>query len=145
MLDILGYDRTARSSGEIASSEFAAITIGTRQSLVQNVNVSYQQQIETVLEVGDTNVYWVPGRAQGNIQMSKLVGAGGFFNGLRDTDCGRIDPISVNVAGGRCGYVGQGQLRFDGGIIESFGMSMSAAQLQIMQTTNIRVASMSAV
>lgn len=144
MIDFFGYNRTARSTGNIASSEFAIISVGGQQSLVQNMNVSYQQQVDQVVEVGDTNINFVPGRAQGSVSVSKLVGAGGFFSGWRGTQCGRITPISVRVSGGKCGFTGNGRLNFDGGIIQSVSLSMSAQQLQIAETANILVASMSA-
>ncbi len=144
MQDIFTYNRTARSSGEVASSEFAVISMGGKQSLVQSVQANYGQTIETVTQIGDVNVYWMPGRAQGAVSCSKLVGSGGFLSGWRGTECGKITPMSVNVSGGRCGFTGSGSLTFDGGIIENVSISLNSQQLQISESAQIRVASMAA-
>lgn len=144
MIDVFGYERNARSSGQVASSEFAVISVGGKQSLVQSVNVSYQQQLEQVGQIGDSNVYWLPGRPMGNLSCSKLVGAGGFLSGWRGSQCGKITPLSITVDGGKCGFTGRGNLQFDGGIIQSFNIALSAQQLQISETVNIQIASLSA-
>lgn len=144
MQDIFNYNRTAKSSGQVASSEFAVISMGGKQSLVQSVNAQYGQTIEAITQVGDVNVYWMPGRASGSVSCSKLVGSGGFLSGWRGSECGRITPLSVNVSGGRCGFTGAGSLTFDGGIIESVTITLNSQQLQISETAQIKVASMSA-
>lgn len=144
MRDFLGYERNARSDGQVASSEFAIVSIGGRQSLVQNIGIQYGQTIETVTQVGDPNLYWMPGRAQGSVNCTKLVGANGFLSGWRGTECGKITPMSVSVAGGKCGFSGNGNLTFDGGIIESVNINLSSSTLQISESVNIRVASLSA-
>jgi len=144
MIDIFGHNRTARSAGEIASSEFAAISVGGQNALVQNFQANYTQQVDQIFEVGDTNIHFVPGRASGTINVTKLVGSGGFFSIWRGNTCGRITPVSVRVDGGKCGFTGSARLNFDGGIIQSFSLSMNAQQLQIAESASILVASMSA-
>jgi len=143
MKDVFGRERTAVSSGEIASSEAAIITAGGEQALVQSVTCNYSQAIDTVTEIGKPNVYWVPGKSNGTINISKLVGKK-FFEGWTGTTCGAIESLAVKVSGESCGFSGSGGVDFDGGMLESVGFNMTAQQMQITNQCTIRVASMSA-
>ena len=144
MQDIFNYNRTSKSSGQVASSEFAVISMGGKQSLVQSVTVSYGQQIQPITQIGDVNIYLMAGRAQGSVNATKLVGGGGFLSGWAGRECGKITPMSVNMSGGRCGFTGKGSLSFDGGVLESVNITLSAEQLQISESATIKIASMSA-
>lgn len=144
MQDIFNYNRTSKSAGQVASSEFAVISMGGKQSLVQQVQVQYGQQITPITQIGDVNIYLMAGRAQGTVNCTKLVGSGGFLAGWRNRDCGRITPMSVSMAGSRCGFSGRGSLSFDGGILASVNITLSAEQLQISESATIQIASMSA-
>lgn len=144
MQDIFNYNRSSKSAGQVASSEFAVISMGGKQSLVQSVTVNYGQMVTPITQVGDVNIYFMAGRAQGSVNCAKLVGAGGFLSGWRGAECGKITPMSVNLSGSRCGFVGKGSLTFDGGILESVTITLSAEQLQISESATIKIASMSA-
>lgn len=144
MKDIFNYNRTSKSAGQVASSEFAVISMGGKQSLVQSVAIRYGQAVVPVTQIGDVNIYFMSGRAQGTVDCGKLVGGGGFLSGWRDTDCGRITPMGVNLAGGKCGVSGSGSLSFDGGILSSVSITLSSAELQISESAQIMIASMSA-
>jgi len=140
MKDIFGRDRTVKSSGTIASSENAIITAGGTQALVQQVNCDYSQEIATVTEVGKPDVYWIPGKAHGSINIAKLVG-NEFFEGWKDTaNCGQIKDLAVSVSGGQCGYEGNGTVDFDGAMLESVNFSITAQQMQINNGCKIRIA-----
>lgn len=144
MKDILGYDREIKSAN-LASSEFAAITIGsgsTKEALIQNIDFQYAQQIGEVVQVGDVNIYLMPGRPSGGCTIQKLVGDGGFFAGFKDGSCGVISGVNLTVEKGQCGYVGGGSLSFTNGIIQSLSTSISAASLQIGSSITIRLASL---
>lgn len=143
MADIFGYDKPAKSSGQIASADYAAVSVGGKNALVQSVDASYTQKIEEIMQVGDTQVYWLPGRPQGNLSVSKLVGSGGFFAGWTLSDCGKINNATVNVSGGRCGFTGNGSLSFTGGVVERVDMKLGTGQQTVAETISIRVASMS--
>jgi hypothetical protein len=142
MDDFFGYNRTAKSEGQIASSEFAVITVGTVQSLVQRVSVNYGHDIRTVFAVGDSNVYWIPGHAMGTLDISTLVGAGGFFAGWKGTKCGAIKPLSISAGRGTCFSVGTSTIRFDGGMLERVTAEITQGQLEMSQGVTVRVASM---
>ena len=143
MEDFFGYNRDAAASGnKIASSEFAVINVGTLQSLVQRVSINYGQEIRTVFAVGDTNVYWIPGHAFGTLDLTTLVGAGGFFAGWKGGKCGAISPLSVRAGQGICWSTGESVIKFDGGIMEKISVEMTQGMLEMQQSVSIRVASL---
>lgn len=144
MQDIFNYNRSTKSSGQIASSEFAVVSMGGQQSLVQNVLVNYGQQVTPITQLGDVNIYLMGGRAQGTVNCTKLVGAGGFLDGWKNRDCGKITPMSVNLSGSRCGFVGRGGLSFDSGLLQNVTITLSSEQLQISESATIAIASLSA-
>lgn len=144
MKDILGYEREIKTAN-LASSEFAAISIGSKSSkeaLVQNIDFNYAQQIGEVVQVGDVNIYLMPGRPSGGCTIQKLVGDGGFFAGFKDGSCGVISGVNVTVEGGQCGYVGAGTLSFTNGVIQTLSTSINAQSLQIGNSVTIRLASL---
>jgi hypothetical protein len=143
MDDFFGYHRNASSSGsKIASSEFAIISIGGAQALVQRVSVNYGQEIRTVFAVGDTNVYWLPGHAFGTLDVTTLVGKEGFFAGWRGTKCGSISPLSVRAGRGICWSTSDSTINFDGGMMEKISADINQGQLEMQQSVSIRVASL---
>lgn len=144
MPDIFGYENNVKNSGTIASSQFATVSTGTKQALVQSINVNYQQQIDQVFSVGDPNIYWVPGKPSGSLSVQKLVGSGGFFEGWRGNECGKINNLSVSVDGTHCGFTGQGNLTFSGGIIQSVTVQVNSGQLTMSQGCTIQIASLQA-
>lgn len=142
MEDFFGYDRNVKSAGQIGSSEFAVITVGSVQSLVQRVSVNYGQDIRTVFAVGDTNVYWIPGHAFGTMDVSTLVGKSGFFAGWKGQKCGSIDKLSIKAGRGTCFSGTDSTIRFDGGVLERVTAEITAGTLEMNQNVTVRVASM---
>lgn len=143
MADLFGYSRTGNAIGQVASSEYAAVSAGSKLALVQSVAVQYQQQIDEVKAVGDSNIYWVPGRPSGSITVEKLVGSGNFFSGWSAGQCGEISSLSVNLQGGACGVSGGGSLSFTGAVVESFSLNMSSQNHTVSESATIKVATIS--
>ena len=144
MADIFSYENNAVTTGEVASSDTATISIGGgggANSLVQNCSVSYGQSVEEVTQVGSTSIFWMPGRAKGSVTVASLVGNKGFFSGL-DQKCGIITTGTVSVGANRCGFTGNGQLTFEGGIIESVSATLSSQTQTIAQNMTMRIASL---
>jgi hypothetical protein len=139
--DFFGYNRTVGASNQLSSSEFAALTVGQRIMLCQNVSASYQQDVRPIYEVGNPSIFFVPGHASGNISFGRLAGEGSFFAQLRGNDCGKITPVSINSAGSAC-FAGSGALNFSGAIIQSVSLTMSSGAVEISETANLLVASM---
>lgn len=146
MQDFFGYNKDVKTSGAIASSEHAVITIGNgTQAFVQRFQAQYGREIRTIMAVGDTNIYWVPGPGHGTITTDRLVGSAGFFGGWKGEQCGILSPIMVSAGQGECGFgTGSSSVKFEGGMLETVGFSMQAGAPEITETANIRAASMTA-
>ncbi len=142
MPSIFGTTRTAKASGEMASSEFAKVTLGGETSLGQSVNGAYTRQIQTIFELGNPNVYWIGGHENGTLSLGRLVGKNGFFGNLEVGSCGEITPVGVDVTSGTC-TTGSGGLSISDAVVESVGFQLTAGELQIGETVSIRFASLS--
>ncbi len=140
---LFNTSRNVRSRAQVASSEYALVTIGARTELGQSVNGSYTRQIQTIFEIGSPAIMWLAGHEQGTLSFSRLVGARGFFSGWEGEECGEIRPVSIGLGGGPCVAAASGGLRFGGTMIEGVNFSMAAGTLEITEGISLRVASMS--
>lgn len=85
MKDIYGYKRNPTPEG-VFSAEESILTFGGGSSvdlsqnigyLVQNWNVSYQQQVQEIFEIGSSALYWMKGRPQGQGMLARVIGGKG--------------------------------------------------------------------
>lgn len=149
MQDVFSYDNNINTSGEIASADYARVSVsagGGSNALVQSVDVSYRQQIEEVTQVGSTQIHWMPGRPQGSISIQSLVGSDGFFKDWK-AECGKIDTASIQIdqaSGNNCDFTGSGSLFFKGAVVESLQANMSTGRQTITQGAQIRCAGLQA-
>lgn len=73
------FSRIAKSSKggmtvDAATVTFSAAGTATKGLLVQNVQIQYQQQINFIYDLTDnTRVFYIAGRAEGNLQIGKVV------------------------------------------------------------------------
>lgn len=142
--DFFGHNRIVKSADQLSSSEYARISVNGRVDLAQNVSAQYTQQIRPLFEIGQPAVYFVTGHAQGTVTVGRLVGAGGFFQNFKGTQCGKISTLSISSAGGgACTGGGGGSVTFDGGIMEAVSLQITAGTIEMTEGVVIRVASMS--
>jgi hypothetical protein len=146
MQDFFGAEKTVKSSNQIASSEYALITVGQRQSLVQSVQAQYGQEVRPIYEIGAPVVYLVNGHSSGNVSMSRLVGATGFFASLGNVGaaCGAITPVNIQLSGGGACYASaSGGLTFDGAKVQGVTLSLGAGQIEMTESVQMMVSNMS--
>jgi hypothetical protein len=146
MQDFFGYNKEVRSTNQLASSEFALMTVGSAQSLLQQVQANYAQELRPIYEIGSPAVYWVGGHASGQIQVSRLVGNSGFLGTLGSVagNCGKINPVRIQFSGaGACYASVSGGLLFDGAILESVTFSLDAGRVEVVEGFNLRVSNLS--
>lgn len=142
--EFFGHNRIVKSANQLASSEYARISVGGNVTLGQNVTANYGQQIRPLYEIGAPSVMFVAGHAQGTVSVGRLVGNNGFFQTFQGTQCGRIQPVSISGGGGGpCSGGGGGSISFDGGIIESVSLQITAGQIEMTEGVVIKVATMS--
>ena len=80
--DIFGYSRDPKPQA-VFSSEDALLQFGTNSQnltdaigfLVQNWNITYQQQVQEIFELGSSNLFWVKGRPTGVGTLARIIGA----------------------------------------------------------------------
>lgn len=145
MSDVFTYENNIKTSGQVASADYARIAVsqgGKRNALVQSCDVNYAQQIEEVTQVGSTQIYWLPGRPQGRVGVQSLVGASGFFSDWT-APCGKLETAEIKIKGGKCDFDLNGSLFFDGAVVESLTANITTGRQTISQGAQVRVAHMS--
>lgn len=145
--DFFGYTRDVNANGQIATSEWATLSLGSRMSLVQSAQWSYQQTSNPKYEAGSAALYWVQGQPSGTISFTRAVGKGGFlsaFSSLKNS-CGSLLSLSIGLDGkGACDGGGGGQgIQFSGGVAQSVSGSFQAGMLDVTEGATILVAVMS--
>lgn len=145
--DFFGYTRDVNANGQIATSEWATLSIGSRMSLVQSANWSYQQTVNPKYEAGSAALYWVQGQPSGTIRFSRAVGKGGFLSAFSDlrNSCGSLLNLSIGLDGeGGCVKAGFGgsAIQFSGGVAQSVEGSFQAGLLDVTEGANIMCATM---
>lgn len=137
MPSIFNTTRNVTNQGDMASSEYAAITVGSQISLGQNVSGTYGRQIQTVYELGRPEIYWISGHEQGQMSVARLVGKNGFFDAIASTQCGAINNLKIDLSSSTCSK-GSGGLAFDGAMLESVTFGMQSGTLEISEGMSMR-------
>jgi hypothetical protein len=145
MKSIFNTNRQVTSRAQVASSEYAIVQLGGRSELAQQVTGNYGREIRQIYEIGSPNIMWVGGHESGALNFSRIVGTGGFFDGLDNGECGVIRPVSINLGGGPCVAVASGGLHFGEAMLERVDFSLSVASVEITEGISLRVATMSRV
>jgi hypothetical protein len=117
-----------------------AQNLDTTGLLVQGLQIQYQQQVTFLYDLANpNNVYYVAGRAQGTLQMAKVVGSSGvqaaFYTAYGDVcspqlsgGTARTIQLSFNTnctnAAGAQGTGQEAEIVIANPIITSFGMRM---------------------
>lgn len=71
---------TSKLAGSFAADKARLVIQGTDGSaaglsaLAQRLQLSYQQQVSRIYELGSPNIYYVGGRTQGNMSLSRIIG-----------------------------------------------------------------------
>lgn len=70
------FRATQQHAGSFQASDMVMTINGAKMAghVVQQINMQYQQQITTLYEIGSNNVYYVGGRAQGNLSIARVAG-----------------------------------------------------------------------
>jgi len=145
--DIFGYEKDFKDEGQIISSQFAALSISGKVSLLQNVRGNYGREVRTMLESGSSNVFFVTGNSQGNVQASAAVGAKGFLASIKgqlNTGCGALKSVAVNLIDGRCTKSSNG-LTFTGAHIRDYEFGFTTGADAVTEGFSMVVAGMSAI
>ena len=142
MSDVFGYSRTVGSSNTIASSEALTVTGLGGSDLIQNISIAYGQQIKPLFAVGNSNVYFVGGQAQGTLDFERLSACGSMLDGLGG-NCGVIaGGITLAGAGGSSCFCAPGGVTITDAILESVSIRAQAGQIEVLEGGRMRFATL---
>jgi hypothetical protein len=143
-MEVFGASRTVNPIGQIRGSEFAKVYMGSIVALAQSFQAQYGRQSKPIMSIGDPNIYFVPGQAQGTVTLGRLLGADGLLSLLNAglATCGTIQNLQLTVGGGRCLVAPSQTLNFGGGILETVSVGLSSGAPEIMENYSMRISSM---
>lgn len=141
--DIFGYQRNPKPEN-VFSNSGAIMTFGGDASqkgpgnLIQNWNVTYNNNITEIFELGSPNIYWVQGRPTGTANVARIIGLGNVKllpESAYDV-CKGGALLRITAKPGAC----EGEklntlnLEMDGCIVTSIGFSAAVADTRINET-----------
>lgn len=128
-------------SADQARMTFPALTGGLGADaglLVQNMNVSYSQQVTRLFEIGSSNIYYVGGRTSGAAGVARVVGpkkiAKEFYRTYGDVCQARTNALHFSVTTGCDGaQTGFARAAFTAHfvVIVTVGIAVAAADMLI--------------
>lgn len=137
MADIFG--RSQISTGGVFLSDKALMTMSGSDelavgALVQNVEATYSQQVNSVFELGSNKIYQMMGRATGQLTIGKLVGSQSFGKALFNA-CTGGGTVMFSGNPGACYGVEGAKLnkQLTGVFVTNYGFSMSTQELMIRE------------
>jgi hypothetical protein len=164
--DVFGYKRNPKPRG-VFSTEDSKLVFGSGSGidaadggyLVQNWNVSYQQQVQEVFEIGSNALYWSKGRPQGTGTLGRLIGdkdvstpsSSGFFPEEAYDICKGGATLVLEAVGGHCENSGGAvdetlnkglQIVMSGAVVTNIGFSMQIADVRLVESMGWRFAYM---
>ena len=153
------FSRENDSYGGSFSADGAAITFpqfgslggaGGAGLLVQNLSVQYAQQITKIYELGTKNCYYIGGRSQGSVGLSRIIGPRAiqlaFYQKFGDVCDAATNNIDVSVqAGCPTGEAAQApasvfSCRFC--VVMSIGLTVAAQDMVINEQLNMMFGSL---
>ncbi len=153
MADIFGTD--SRLGGIFKGTSFKMSLAGggtsLQGSLVQQVNVQYQRQLQRIWELGSRDMYYIEGHAEGQASLQQIVGPKGLvtatLKSLGDLSCStatRAVTLSAGTDGELCsgGDLGETQLVLVGPVATGFNIGASAQDFVVNAGIQVMFASM---
>lgn len=125
MADIFGYNRTGASDVFVADRSRLSIVGVDGVDLIQGWQITYQQNIQPIYEVGSSRIFWAKGNPIGNGSISRIVG--NSFLRMSGDICDKGTTLSITNASGACSTNSRGiGLTCTGAICTSVGFSAQA-------------------
>lgn len=174
MPDIFGYRRNPKPAGAFSTEDsvlnFGGVEDPTQDPqdvsqlglLVQKWNISYQQQVQEVFELGSNRLYWSKGRPTGTGQLVRAVGFAPASVSSNGNQQSRMFPdeafdicrggamFKLTAKSGNCDYVEGEQRTFtetygleitmDGVLVTQIGYSAQVADTRLIENVAWRFA-----
>jgi hypothetical protein len=139
MADIFGRkDSPFEGAFSADSSTMKVGGVDGAKSLIQNLQVSYQQQVNQIYEVGSANRYYVVGRTNGTIAIGRVVGPANLQDAMitrLGNPCSAGDKsLSFSLGSAACKGVGAGNainIKADACVATSVSYSVQAQDMLV--------------
>lgn len=159
MADIFGYKRSPKPKG-VFSTEDSMLTFGSVKNpigyLVQQWQITYQQQVTELFEIGSNALYWAKGRPRGDGVIGRVIGDvdadspnKGFFPPEAYDLCKGGVLLKLTAKSGACqnpnsfaSGVKQLSVDMDGCVVTTVGFSMRVADVMLNEQMGWRFAFM---
>lgn len=118
--------------------------------LMQNIQLSYQQQVSRIYELGNrgqrTKVYYIGGRSQGTMGAAHVIGPGvsmkAFYDNFGDVCQARTNTCVLDLAPNSCGQLGPvsnggGKYTVKYCVLISIGVSVAAQDFVINENSQL--------
>ena len=141
-------------SGQFFNGSFradtATVTVGGIDGcglLLQQLSFTYRQQITRLYELGSTGVYYISGRAQGQLSVSEIVGptaiALSFIRQFSDVCQAQNNNVDIGATLG-CDKAGEVAFRYkiQGCVISTISASVQAQDVIINQQLQMEFAAL---
>ena len=140
MADIFGYNRSGASDVFVADKSRLTIVGVSGVDLIQNWQVSYQQNIQPIYEVGSSRLFWAKSNPIGSGSIGRIVG--NSFLTLTSDICDKGTTISISNTSGACNGGGVG-LTCVGAVCTSVGFSAQAGNPTVSESLTFQFSSLS--
>jgi hypothetical protein len=143
-MSFFGSSRKVQAAKQFASPEYSILTVsGSKGQLIQSVRGEFGRRVDSIPVVGDPNVYWGFGNAEGQVTVGRYVGCGGFFEGWRTTKCGIIESIGIKAGDGDDCVCAAGGITFSQGAVLAVSFGLTAGETTIQESIVIKVGDLS--
>lgn len=157
MSDIFGYNRAPKAENVFSNSgsllTFPSEDGGNGEkaigNLVQNWNVTYNNNITEIFELGSNKIYWVQGRPTGAGNIARIIGLKNIklFPDEAYDICQGGTTMEITAKPGQCenskfDAITGAKLRMSGCVVTSIGFNASVADTRINETIAWRFSSL---
>lgn len=139
-MDIFGYSRSGASDVFVADKSRLSITGVSGVDLIQGWQITYQQNITPIYEIGSSKLYWAKGSPIGQGQIGRIIG--NTFLHMGTDICDKGATIQITNASGSCSG-GSVSLTCTGSICTSVGFQAQAGNPTVSESVSFQFASLS--
>jgi len=140
--DILGRTATVGEPFSADDTELLFVGASSQSLVVQQLGITYQQNITRLWEIGTDKQYFVSGHQEGGMTMARVVGpkplVGEFLTQYGDVCNIQSNHITLWVKGS-CGTEA-GQIKATGCVVTRVAYSINAQDMVINESVNLLVA-----
>jgi hypothetical protein len=147
------FSRDTSVLGGVFTSDRAKLFFGSGLGIgqiVQQMQVSYSQSVTRLYEVGSNYIYYVGGRTQGQMAISRVIGPAGtmiaFYQTFGDVCNAKNNIINMQLAETDCsqgGATGTNNFDLANCVVTVVGFAVQSQDMMISESTTLMFSSLS--